>query len=265
MLALISPAKKLDFESEITLQDHTQPEFLRQTRDLVKTAKKLSSRDLASMMKLSDSLAELNFKRFKAFKTPFHLGNAKQAVMVFNGDTYMGLEARTLNEGDLTYAQDHLRILSGLYGLLRPLDLIQPYRLEMGSRIVTSKGENLYGFWQDTLAKAANKAAKGHANPTIINLASNEYFKAIQTRVLHSEVITPVFKETKNGETRVLGMFAKRARGSMAKYMIENRIEAPEGLKDFTTNGYQYRKDLSHGNTWVFARPQPAPVGKPGK
>jgi len=260
MLALISPAKKLDFDSEVTLQSHTQPEFLNRAKKLITVARKLSPGQLSSMMKLSENLAVLNVQRYKAFNTPFTLGNAKQAALVFNGDTYLGLEAKTLTEADLEYAQDHLRILSGLYGLLRPLDLIQPYRLEMGAKFTSPKGGNLYDFWDGDLSKAANKVIGDHLDKTIINLASNEYFKAIRRDKLKSSVITPIFKEVKNGETRTLGMFAKRARGSMAKFMIENRIESPDGLKDFNTGGYQYRDSLSNTENWVFTRPQPDPV-----
>jgi cytoplasmic iron level regulating protein YaaA (DUF328/UPF0246 family) len=257
MLALISPAKKLDFESDVAIADHTQPDFLEESERLVAAARKLSRAQLASTMHLSDKLTELNFKRFRDFTTPFDLANAKQAALVFNGDTYVGLKADTLSEKDMAYAQDHLRILSGLYGMLRPLDLIQPYRLEMGAKFRAPGGTDLYGFWDGQLAEAINEVTAGHKDPTVANLASNEYFKAVQAKKLASNVITPVFKEIKDGQARTLGMFAKRARGAMARFMIKKRIEKPDGLKKFNEDGYEYRDDLSEGNTWVFTREQP--------
>lgn len=257
MLAVISPAKKLDFETETTLSTHTQPDFLNKSKNLVKDARKLSRRDLANLMGISEQLADLNFQRFKSFKPPFDLGNAKQAALVFNGDTYVGLRAKELSEEDLTYAQDHLRILSGLYGALRPLDLIQPYRLEMGSKFRNADGNNLYEFWSGTLTKAVDAVVKGHADPTVVNVASPEYFKAVDRKALNAPVITPIFKEVKDGQARTLGMFAKQARGAMARYMITERVEAPDGLKDFTGLGYKYQPKLSEGDTLVFTRKQP--------
>jgi len=260
MLAILSPAKKLDFETEPQSDKFTLPEFLDETEILVEKARRLTRGDLARTMKLSDKLADLNFERFKAYSTPFTLANAKQAAHVFNGDTYVGLDAGTLDKKDMDFAQDHLRILSGLYGLLRPLDLIQPYRLEMGAKFKPPRGSNLYGFWDGRLADALNKAAASQTDPSIINLASNEYFKAIDGGDLDGPVITPVFKEVKSGVAKVLGMFAKRARGAMARYIIKNRIEAPEKIKSFAEDGYVYRPDLSDGKTWVFTREQPPPV-----
>lgn len=257
MLALISPAKKLDFESDSAMAGHTQPDFIEQSEKLVKSARKLSRAQLASTMHLSDKLTELNFQRFRDFSTPFDLSNAKQAALVFNGDTYVGLEAPSLSEKDMDYAQDHLRILSGLYGLLRPLDLIQPYRLEMGAKFSAPGGTDLYGFWDGQLTEAINAATAKHKDNTVINLASNEYFKAVKARNLDGAVITPVFKEIKDGQARTLGLFAKRARGAMARFMIKKRIEKPDGLKKFTDGGYEYRDDLSDEKSWVFTRPQP--------
>ncbi len=257
MLVLISPAKKLDFESQPRLTTHTLPDFIDDTEDLVAQARTLSRAQLAQTMKLSDKLADLNFQRFKAFSTPFTLANAKQAALVFNGDTYVGLKAESLDDDDMAYAQDHLRILSGLYGLLRPLDLIQPYRLEMGARFKAPGGGDLYGFWDDRLAETINDTVAGHDDATVINCASNEYFKAVQAKRLSGPLITPAFKEIKDGEIRMLGMFAKRARGAMARFMIENRIDRPDGLKDFNTDGYEYRADLSDAASWVFTRQQP--------
>ncbi len=257
MLALIAPAKKLDFETEPHSAEHTLPEFLDQSDILVDHARRLSRGDLQRTMKLSDKLADLNYRRFQAFETPFTLANAKQAALVFNGDTYVGLDAGTLDDADMAFAQDHLRILSGLYGLLRPLDLIQPYRLEMGSRFNPPRGGDLYGFWDGRLTAAVNDAIAGQPDASVINLASKEYFKAVHEADLKGPVITPVFKEVKSGVAKVLGMFAKRARGAMARYLVKNRLESPEGLKSFTDGGYRYQPDLSDETNWVFTREQP--------
>lgn len=254
MLAIVSPAKKLDFNELAAPAPHSQPEFLEQAEILVDAAKKLSRADLARLMKLSEKLTELNFQRFKAFKPPFTPANAKQAVLAFSGDTYIGLDAGTLSEDDLVYAQNHLRILSGLYGMLRPLDLIQPYRLEMGSRLSNPEGGDLYDFWGDDLADAIDETVADHKEPVVINLASNEYFKATSPKTMKTRVITPVFKEVKDGEAKVLGLFAKRARGMMSRYMITNRIEKSEGLKKFTDGGYAYQDHLSDANTWIYTR-----------
>ena len=262
MLALISPAKKLDFESDPTLDTHTQPDFLPQSKKLVGAARKLSRQDLRNLMGISEKLADQNFQRFKEFKPPFDLNNAKQAAMVFNGDTYVGLRAREMSKDDLEYAQDHLRILSGLYGVLRPLDLIQPYRLEMGLKFKNPGGENLYEFWNGKLAKAIDQAVADHKDPTIVNLASNEYFKAIDAKSLKAPVITPVFKEINQSQARVIGLFAKQARGMMARFMITKRIETADGLKKFTDGGYRFQAEQSDDKTWVFTRPQPPKASK---
>jgi cytoplasmic iron level regulating protein YaaA (DUF328/UPF0246 family) len=260
MLAVISPAKKLDFETEPKSSLFTQPAFLDRSEILIEKARRLSRADLGRTMKLSDKLAELNFRRFQDFSTPFTLANAKQAALVFNGDTYVGLDATTLEEADLDFAQGHLRILSGLYGVLRPLDLIQPYRLEMGARFQPPDANNLYDFWDDSLALAINAATAEHKDRTLINLASVEYFKAVDQSALDGGVITPVFKEVRDGVAKVLGLFAKRARGAMARYIITNRLETPDRLKDFDDGGYAYRPDLTDGDTWVFTREQPPPA-----
>ncbi len=260
MLALISPAKKLDFESAPTMSKHSQPKFLVNASKLAEAARKLSRSQLATSMKISDNLADLNFKRFQSFKTPFDLSNAKQAALVFNGDTYLGLKAPTFNKNDFNFAQDHLRILSGLYGLLRPLDLIQPYRLEMGARFSPPNNRNLYDFWATQLTEAINVELKSHTHKNIINIASNEYFKVIDKKKLSGNLITPVFKEIKDGEARMIGMYAKQARGMMARYMIQNQIETVEDLKKFNLGGYKFQKDQSDLNSWVFTRNQPPPV-----
>ena len=260
MLAIISPAKKLNFETEAPPGEHSQPEFLEQSEVLVEMARGLSRRDLVRTMKLSDKLADLNFQRFRAFSTPFTTANAKQAALVFNGDTYVGLDAGRMDRDDMAFAQDHLRILSGLYGLLRPLDLIQPYRLEMGARFRPPHGGDLYGFWDGRLTAAVNEVIAKQPDPSVINLASKEYFKAVHVSDLKGPVITPVFKEIKSGVAKVLGMFAKRARGAMARYIIKNRLESPHQLKSFVEDGYAYRPELSDKKSWVFTREQPPPA-----
>ena len=254
MLALVSPAKKLDFTELAAPMAHSQPDFLERSQVLIDAARKLSRADLSRLMKLSDQLTELNFQRFKAFTLPFTTANAKQAVLAFSGDTYVGFDAASVSDDDLLYAQDHLRILSGLYGLLRPLDLVQPYRLEMGSRLQNPEGSDLYDFWGDELAQAIDQAVSGHKEAVVINLASNEYFKAARPKHMKARVITPVFKEVKNGEAKVLGLFAKRARGMMARYIVTKRIEQSEQLKKFNDGGYAYQDHLSDADNWVFTR-----------
>ena len=265
MLALISPAKKLNYDFEPWLNNHSQPDFLPDTEKLVTTARRLSRSKLAQTMNLSDSLAELNWQRFQSFETPFDLDNARQAALVFNGDTYIGLDAHSLDADDLDFAQSHLRILSGLYGLLRPLDLIQPYRLEMGARFKPARRNDLYDFWDGRLTDAVNEATSGHQERTVVNLASNEYFKAIKPGKLDGNLLTMAFKEVKDGQARMIGTFAKQARGMMARYMIQNRIEKAEDLKGFNTAGYKFQAKMSDDKTWTFTRPQPpSPNAKKG-
>ena len=259
MLAVISPAKKLDFETAPKFKDHTLPEFIKDTEILVKTARKMSRAKLKQTMKLSDTLAELNYQRYQNFSTPFHLGNAKQAAWVFNGDTYVGLKADTLNKREMAFAQKHLRILSGLYGVLRPLDLIQPYRLEMGARFNPPHRANLYDFWDSRITDNLNALLDDQNDKTLVNLASSEYFKSVRAKELVGPVLTPIFREIKDGQSRTIGMFAKQARGTMARFIITNRVDKTEGLKDFNLSGYQFRSDLSDDNKWVYTRPQPAP------
>ncbi|MEE2698384.1 MAG: peroxide stress protein YaaA [Pseudomonadota bacterium] len=256
MLAIISPAKKLDFESPTHHSNFSQPEFLEQSKVLVEKAKGLSRSDLKRAMKLSDKLSELNFQRFQNFSIPFTNENAKQAALVFNGDTYQGLEATSLKAEDLNFAQDHLRILSGLYGILRPLDLIQPYRLEMGARFQPPGYNNLYEFWNKSIAHEINNVTKDHKDKTVINLASMEYFKAVDQNVLNGKIVTPVFKEVKNGVSKIISFFAKQARGSMARFIIKNRLHEPDQIKEFNDAGYIYSSDLSEEDSWVFTRDQ---------
>lgn len=256
MLALVSPAKKLDFESDWHTDSFTQPAFLKNTKELVETTKRLSKPKLQNLMKLSDKLTSLNYDRYQRFKTPFNQNNARPAVRAFRGDTYVGLNADTLSIKELDYAQNHLRILSGLYGLLRPLDLMQAYRLEMGTKIQNPRGEDLYDFWGDILTKACDSAVKDHKQKVIISLASNEYIKAINPKNLKSDFITCHFKELKNGQPKTIGLFAKRARGSMARFIIQNKIETPKGLQKFDTDGYKFVESLSDDQNYTFLREQ---------
>ncbi|WP_028880161.1 peroxide stress protein YaaA [Terasakiella pusilla] len=249
MFCVVSPAKKLDYDTPAPNLNHTESVFLEDTVELSKTTRKLSRADLSRLMKISDSLADLNYARFQGFSVPFNTDNAKPAALAFSGDTYVGLDAQTLSEEDFAYAQDHFGILSGFYGLLRPLDLMQPYRLEMGTRLENPRGNNLYEFWGSQIAERINEL---NGEAALINCASNEYFKAVDKKALKGTVITPVFKEIKSGVAKTIGLMAKRARGAMARYIIQNRIDQPEGIKDFAENGYVYREDLSKGNDWVF-------------
>ena len=205
-------------------------------------------------MKISDKLAELNYQRFQDFETPFTPDNAKQALLVFKGDVYRGMNVEDYSEEELAFAQKHLRILSGLYGVLRPLDLMQPYRLEMGTKLETQTGKNLYEFWGDRLSQLINGDLEKEPDPCLVNLASNEYFKSIDRKSLKARVLNIAFKENKGGKYKVVAIHAKRARGLMVDYVIRNRIEAPEGMKDFDAEGYQYSEALSDSDNWVFCR-----------
>ena len=255
MLAIVSPAKKLDFSGLPRPLPHSTSDFAEDTRSLVKTARRLSRRKLRKLMNLSKPLAELNYQRYQDHAPLSTPDNAKQAVLAFAGDTYAGLDSASLDDDDLAFAQNHLRILSGLYGLLRPLDLIQPYRLEMGSRLATRRGKPLYDFWGNRLATAMDQAVADHESPVVINLASVEYFKVVPVKRLRARAITAVFKEVNGSHAKVIGFFAKHARGAMARFMIQNRLEHPEDLKAFDADGYTYREKLSDTNSWVFTRP----------
>ena len=256
MLTLISPAKTLDYETPTITEEFTQPTQLAQSRKLIRRLRELGSDELARMMSISDNLAELNRKRFRQWKTPFKPENARQALFAFKGDVYLGLDAYSLDEAGLDFAQQHLRILSGLYGLLRPLDLMQPYRLEMGTRLSTETGSNLYQFWDDRITRALNQELQQSDSSSLINLASNEYFKVIKPARLKAEVITPAFREWRKGEYRFISFSAKKARGLMSRYMIDQRIDQPEGLKDFDYEGYRFNPKLSSAGDWVFTRRQ---------
>ncbi len=250
MIIVLSPSKSMDMEP-VELGDYTQPEHMDRAGKLVKKLRGFSTGKLMEFMEISEQLAELNRKRFRGWNCPFTLANSKQALFAFTGDVYEGLDASGLKKSDIQFAQKHLRILSGLYGLLRPLDLIQPYRLEMGRPLATRGAKNLYGFWQDTITESLNAEEGG----LLVNLASQEYFKAIDSRKLDKEIISPVFKDEKKGKFRIISFFAKKARGSMARHLIENRITDARGVLDFAADGYTYNRGLSTPSKPVFTRP----------
>ncbi len=252
MLMILSPAKRLDFSDPATDVPATAHRMTDDVRSLSVTARRQTQADLRRLMGISADLAKLNQVRFKAFDPDSEEG--LQAALAFAGDVYQGLDARSLAADDLGWAQDHLRILSGLYGLLRPLDRIQPYRLEMGTRLKTRRGSSLYDFWGDRISKALNADAEGHADPTLVNLASQEYFGAVDAKALKLPVVNIHFREEKDGESRIISFFAKKARGTMARYAIENRIDRAEDLKAFDRDGYGFQASPSTENDWIFTR-----------
>lgn len=255
MLVVISPAKNLDYDTPSITQQYTQPDFLDDASELIQRCRKLAPAQIGSLMKISDKLAGLNAARYDSWQLPFDTANAKQAMLAFNGDVYTGLQASCFSQEDLDFAQGHLRILSGLYGLLRPLDLMQPYRLEMGTKLDTHRGKNLYEFWGSTITDALNKVlAAQQSEPVLVNLASNEYFKSVRAKQLEGEIISPVFKDLKNGEYKIISFFAKKARGLMSRYIIQNKITEASGLLEFDLDGYQYNQSLSSKNSPVFCR-----------
>lgn len=256
MLIVLSPAKNLDFDSPSPVSEHTQPQLLQQAQMLVNVCRDLSPAQLASLMSISDKLATLNAERFNEWRLPFSLDNAKQAVMAFNGDVYAGLDASSLGREDIPFLQRHLRILSGLYGILRPLDLMQPYRLEMGTRLSNPRGSDLYQFWGDLITETLNQALAEQGDNVLINLASNEYFKAVNRRVLNAMVVTPVFKDWKNGQFKVISFFAKKARGMMARYIIQHQLSEVRQLKAFDVAGYAFDAEQSSETELVFTRKQ---------
>jgi len=250
MLLVISPAKTLDY-SHPEYSAHTQPDFTSEVKDLVGVLRKKSATQISKLMHLSDSLSILNEERYQTFTDTFSQDNSKQAILAFKGEVYAKMEADNFTAEDLEFAQQHLRILSGLYGLLKPLDLIQPYRLEMGTKLKTKKGDTLYDYWGTKISKALNAAGEGR---TLVNLASQEYFKAVDKKTLKLPVITIHFKEHREGNYQVVGFFAKQARGLMTRYAIQNRITDPEQLKVFQEDGYEFAERLSSAQDWVFIR-----------
>lgn len=256
MLILISPAKSLDFETPSSIQNYSEARFLKESNALIKQLRKFSTDEISDFMGISPKLAQLNFERFVNWQLPFNMENAKQAILAFKGDVYTGLDAISLTEAELQTAQTDLRILSGLYGILKPLDLIQAYRLEMGKKLQTTKGKNLYEYWGDKITHEINSTLKEKEDKHIINLASNEYFKSVNKKKLKAEIITPVFKDLKNGHYKVISFFAKKARGLMTRFIIQNQITNPEHLKAFNSDGYVFNPHLSKNQELVFTRDQ---------
>ena len=256
MLIVVSPAKTLDYESALPTEEFSRPAHLKQSQLLINRLRDFSALDLSELMHISTKIAELNVERNHRWKTPFNLKNSRQAMFAFKGDVYTGLDAYGMSEQNIQFAQQHLRILSGLYGLLRPLDLMQPYRLEMGSRLETSAAKNLYLFWDMQITDAINKQLKAIQAETLINLASNEYFKAIKPAKIKAQIITPAFKDFKNGEYKMIGFYAKKARGLMTRYIIDHELTQVEAIKGFDSEGYQFNLAMSEGNNWVFTRRQ---------
>ena len=254
MLMVISPAKTLDYDTPAHTARHTQPDFLAHSAELIATLRQLSPADIGQLMGISDALATLNAGRFHDWGGEFTPENAKQAVLAFMGDVYEGLDAASLSEQQLDWLQQHLRILSGLYGLLRPLDLMQPYRLEMGTRLANPRGANLYQFWGDIITDALNAELAKQPLPQLVNLASDEYFKSVKPKKLQATVITPVFQDLKNGHYKIISFYAKRARGLMARWAVQHAVRDAEALKGFNSEGYAFDANASDATHWVFRR-----------
>ena len=254
MLVVISPAKNLDYQSQAPTQEYSQPELLAHSEELVEVCKQLTPADLSSLMKISDKLGGLNAARFAEWQPNFTPDNAKQAAFAFNGDVYVGLDAASLNQTQIEYAQQHLRILSGLYGVLKPLDLMQAYRLEMGTKLKNGRGDNLYQFWGEIITDKLNQQLAELKSDCLVNLASNEYFKSVKVKSLNARLVTPEFKDWKNGQYKIISFYAKKARGLMARYIIENQVTTQADLIKFNTDGYQYSDELSTAEKPVFTR-----------
>ena len=253
LITIISPAKKLDYETPIQQFPSSQPMLLKHSSTLMSDLKKLSPQEVSSLMGLSDKLGALNYERFQRWETPFTESNSKQAILAFKGDVYQGLDAESLSLSDLSWAQGNVRILSGLYGILKPMDLMQPYRLEMGTKFATKRGHNLYDFWDSIITEELNKNFSSD-NTNLLNLASNEYFKSINVDELKANVISPVFMDKKNGKYKIISFFAKKARGLMTRYVIKNRIENITDIQTFTEGGYFFNEEMSEDNKPVFCR-----------
>ncbi|HTH77157.1 MAG TPA: peroxide stress protein YaaA [Trinickia sp.] len=256
MIIVLSPAKSLDYETPPHVSKHTIPDFADDAAQLIDVLRRYSPPQLASLMDISDALAHLNFQRYADWSPKFGADNAKQAVLAFNGDVYEGFDAKSLSAADLDYAQRHVRVLSGLYGVLRPLDLLQPYRLEMGTRLPNPRGKDLYAFWGERITDALNaqlRRAKGSSR-VVVNCASTEYFKSVRPKRLDAPIVTPVFEDWKGGRYKIISFHAKRARGLMARFAVEHRIGSPEQLKDFAVEGYAFDPAASNDATFVFRR-----------
>ncbi len=258
MLLVISPAKTLDYETPAQTMTFSLPDFIDDSAELIDQLRLLSPSDVSTLMSISEKLGNLNSNRFIDWQTPFNPDNSKQALLAFKGDVYEGMNVKTFSEEDLNWANQHLRILSGLYGLLKPLDLMQPYRLEMGTRFNNQRGKNLYEFWGRKITDKINQELSKQKNPVLINLASNEYFKSVKPTLLNAAVITPVFKDWKNDKYKIISFYAKKARGMMSAYIIKNRLESPCDIKQFDTAGYIYSPEQSTESEWVFLRKEAA-------
>jgi cytoplasmic iron level regulating protein YaaA (DUF328/UPF0246 family) len=254
MLMVISPAKTLDYSTPPATPRFTQPEHLDHAQDLINQLRDFSPAQIAELMHLSDKLAGLNAARFGSWERPFNPSNAKQALLAFKGDVYTGLHAEDFSEADFDFAQDHLRMLSGLYGVLRPLDLMQPYRLEMGTKLANPRGNNLYEFWGERISGWLNQALAAQGDQVLLNLASTEYFGAVKRKALNARIIDTEFKDLKNGQYKIISFYAKKARGLMARYVIQNRLRDPEALKGFDLAGYSYAQAQSTADKLVFLR-----------
>ena len=257
MLILISPAKTLDYQSPLATTRYTQPELLEHSQQLIGIARKLTAPQIGKLMSISDKLADLNATRFHDWHPDFTPQNARQAILAFKGDVYTGLQAETFSEADFDFAQQHLRMLSGLYGLLRPLDLMQPYRLEMGTKLANPRGKDLYAFWGERITGWLNQALAAQGDDILLNLASNEYFSSVKRKALHARLIDTEFKDLKNGQYKIISFYAKKARGLMARYVIKQQLRDPLALQQFDAQGYRYSAEQSSADKLVFLRDCP--------
>lgn len=258
MLALISPAKTLDYSSALPTDNHTLPRLLEQSQQLIDVSRKLSASEISSLMSVSEKIAQLNVERFNDWTSEFSFANARQAIFAFKGDVYTGLDAYSLKQSDIEYAQQHVRMLSGLYGLLRPLDLMMPYRLEMGTKLANPRGHNLYEFWGNIITEVINADLAEVQSDLLVNIASDEYYKSVKESKINADIIKPVFLDQKNGKYKVISFYAKKARGLMARYIVEHKIERAEDLKSFNTDGYYFDVDSSIKGELVFKRDEQA-------
>ena len=256
MLIVISPAKNLDYDTPVPTKKHTKVGMLNDSKVLIEQLKTMAPHDISTLMGISDKLGLLNYDRFQAWQPTFNSQNSRQSILAFKGDVYVGLDAYQFSDDDFAFAQEHLRILSGLYGLLKPLDWIQPYRLEMGTKLKNERGNNLYDFWGGKITKSLNKQLQKLDSEVLVNLASNEYFKSVQPSDLKAQVVTPVFKDWKNDQYKIISFFAKKARGLMSAYIIRNRLSSVEQLKSFDSEGYVYNEAMSSERELVFTRKQ---------
>ncbi len=254
MQIIISPAKSLDYETPLDYSKSSTPRLLKESQEIVNKINTLSINELADLMKISDKLAELNFSRFKHWKYPYDKNMIRQSLFAFKGDVYTGLDAYSLTPEDIEYTNNHLRILSGLYGLLRPLDMIMPYRLEMGTKLEVGEAKNLYKYWGDKITNLLNKDIEENNDNTLINLASNEYFKSLNTKIINAKIITPEFKDNKNGNYKIISFYAKKARGLMTRFIVKNKITNAEDLQAFDYNGYAFNPRMSTEDKPVFTR-----------